>query len=138
MFKQLSHTQDNLFAYEVSQKIEKSDIESIVEELAPAIIKYGQLRLYFEMHDFHGWTISAFWSDIKLESHYHDTFSHIAIVGENGWQEWMTKFMSPFTSAEVAFFNKDKKAQAYCWLLSQAITEKPQGQSDAMPKGVTT
>ena len=42
-----------------------------------------------------------------------DDYEKIAMVGEKKWQEWITRFMKPFTNAEVRYFDLKEKAKAW-------------------------
>ena len=101
---------------QVSGKLVKADYEQFVPEFERLIAQHGALRLLFDMTDFHGWEASAMWEDAKLIRHYAD-IERLAMVGETRWQHGMALFCTPFTSAEVRYFDPADLAQAHAWLV---------------------
>ena len=101
---------------QVSGKLVKADYEQFVPEFERLIAQHGALRLLFDMTDFHGWEASAMWEDAKLIRHYAD-IERLAMVGETRWQHGMALFCTPFTSAEVRYFDHADLAQAHAWLV---------------------
>ena len=92
------------------------------EELAPVvdqqIQEHGKIRLLFEMHDFHGWTVGALWEDIKFDFKHWKDIERLAIVGESKWQEGMAVFCKPFTTAKIQYFDHSKLDEATAWIES--------------------
>jgi hypothetical protein len=56
-------------------KLTKSDYERFVPEVERLIRLHGTVRMLIQMHDFHGWSLSALWDDIKFDLKH---FAHIA------------------------------------------------------------
>ena len=49
-------------------KLTKADYERFVPEVERLIRRHGKIRMLIQMHDFHGWTLSALWEDIKFDA----------------------------------------------------------------------
>ena len=80
------------------------------------IAAHGKISLVWEMRDFHGWSVEGLWADTKFDVRHAGDFSRVALVGETKWQEMMTSLMSPFTSAEVRFFETTDLDDALRWV----------------------
>jgi len=89
-------------------------------ELVPAFERlkkqHGKLRVLFELHDFHGWTVGSLWEDLKFEEKHFSDIERLAIIGESKWQEGMAKFCKPFTTAHVRYFKPEQAEAAREWL----------------------
>lgn len=104
-----------------SGKLMKSDYEKLLPLVKDLISEYGRIRWYFEMRDFEGWSLDAFWKDVKFDLSHANDFEKVAMVGENKWQQVMTSLMKPFTKAEVRFFSLEEKEKAAKWIMSEAV-----------------
>ena len=56
--------------------------------------QHGKLLMLVEFNDFHGWTGSALWEDIKFDAKHFNDIERLAIIGENKWQKGMAAFAS--------------------------------------------
>jgi len=56
-----------LLIISVTGKLTRDDYKSYVPKVEELILKFGKIRMVFEMRDFHGWDASAFWEDIKFD-----------------------------------------------------------------------
>jgi hypothetical protein len=79
----------------------------------------GRLLMLVELHDFHGWTGSALWEDIKFDAKHFNDIERLAITGENKWKKGMAAFCKPFTTAKVRYFDHTHAAEARDWLVQQ-------------------
>ncbi|PQO45908.1 STAS/SEC14 domain-containing protein [Blastopirellula marina] len=102
-----------------SGKLTKESYETFVPVVEQQIAEFGKLRLLFEMHDFHGWTMGAMWEDMKFDYHHFKDIERLAIVGESKWQEGMAKFCKPFTAAKIEYFDTSKLEEAKAWLQAE-------------------
>lgn len=100
----------------VSGKLSKEDYAELGPKVESLIKEHGKIRILFEMHDFHGWEMSALWEDIKFDIKHFKDVERLAFVGEKKWQEGMTKFCGPFTTATIRYFDHADIAEARTWL----------------------
>ena len=107
---------DKFLEVHVSGKLSKEDYAQLVPEVEGLIKKHGKLRILFEMQDFHGWEMGALWQDIKFDVKHFNDVERIAFIGENKWQEEMTKFCRPFTTAKISYFDHADMEKAREWL----------------------
>lgn len=99
-------------------KLGKHDYEQLVPVVERLVKKHGKIRLLVEMHDFHGWTASALWQDIKFDAKHFNDIERVAMVGESAWQHGMALFCKPFTGAKIQYFDRTAMDQARAWLES--------------------
>lgn len=92
------------------------DYARFVPEFERLLEQHGKVRVLVVMHDFHGWKIGALWEDIKFDVKHFRDIERIAIVGEKKWQQWMSAFCRPFTTAKVRYFDFDQVEAARKWI----------------------
>jgi hypothetical protein len=102
----------------LSEKLTKEDYEHFVPEMNRLVKQHGKVRLLVEMHNFHGWTMSALWEDIKFDMAHFKDIERLALVGESKWESGMAGFCKPFTSAKVKYFDTSKSTEALAWIRS--------------------
>jgi hypothetical protein len=107
----------------VSGKLTKEDYEQFTPEFEKLIQQHGKIRVLFEMEDFHGWQVSALWEDVKLDFRHFAHIERIAMVGDKAWQEGMSFFCKPFTTAEVRYFGHHEKDRAREWITEGVVAE---------------
>ena len=118
MIQILEQTPDNIIATKATGKLTEADYNKLLPLLNNKIEQYRKIRWYFEMADFDGWELKAFWEDVKFDTKHANDFDKVAMVGEKKWEEWMTDLMKPFTSAEVKYFDSSQKEEAMQWIKS--------------------
>jgi len=99
-----------------SHTLTHSDYKNFIPIVEKLIKKHGKIRLLFEMADFHGWSGTALWDDIKFDFKHFGDIDRLAMVGENTWEKGMSMFCKPFTSAEIRYFEKSRIEEARSWL----------------------
>jgi hypothetical protein len=104
-----------LVALKFSGDLEKKDYEQFLPILEEKIRQQGKINLYWEMADFDGWDAAAAWKDFQFDIKHANDFNNVAMVGETGWQDFMTQLMKPFTGAEVQYFDRTQREEALAW-----------------------
>ncbi|MCA9025372.1 MAG: STAS/SEC14 domain-containing protein [Planctomycetaceae bacterium] len=108
--------QGNIIEVESSGKLTKEAYERFVPITEAKIKEHGKIRILFIMNDFHGWTASAAWEDIKFDLHHFSDIERLAIVGETKWEEGMAVFCKPFTTARIKYFDHADIDKAREWI----------------------
>lgn len=101
---------------ELSGKLTKEDYSHFTPEVERAVKENGKVRMLVRLNDFHGWTMSALWEDIKFDAHHFSNIERLAIVGENKWEAGMAIFCKPFTTAKVRYFDVSSSEKASIWI----------------------
>lgn len=105
-----------VFVARLSGKLTKQDYEHFVPKIEARIKQDGKLRMLVQMHDFHGWKLSALWEDIKFDAKHFADIERLALVGERKWETGMAAFCKPFTTAKIRYFDAEKYGDAVAWL----------------------
>lgn len=100
----------------VKGRLTEGDYEKFVPQVEDLIKRYGKIRVLFEMEDFHGWTASALWEDLKFDLAHFKDIDRLAMVGEKKWQKGMAIFCKPFTTATIKYFESNQLEQALDWI----------------------
>ena len=100
----------------ISGKLAKEDYEHFVPKVEELIKQDGKIRILLEMHDFHGWEMSALWEDIKFDIKHFRDIERLAMVGESKWEKGMAAFCKPFTTATIKYFDGSQTAEAETWI----------------------
>lgn len=108
----------NLIKVVASDTLTQEDYDQMLPILEKTLEEWKNLRLYFEMQNFTGWTVKAAYQDLKFDVKHATDFSKVAIVGEKKWQEAFSSLMKPFTPADIQYFNLEERDQALQWLKS--------------------
>jgi hypothetical protein len=101
-----------------SGKLSKEDYDHYLPEDERLLNEDGKIRLLFEMQDFHGWKTGGLWEDIKFDLKHFADIERLAMVGHRKWEEWMSTFCKPFISAEIRYFDEERRAEAQGWIVA--------------------
>lgn len=107
---------NNILFTIVREKVTEEDFNELKPALEKLISEYSKVCWYYEMENFDGWEMKTFLEDIKFSLSHRNDFKKIAMVGEKKWQEWMTDFMKPFTSAKIKYFRTEERIDARKWI----------------------
>jgi len=115
----LKHTHGGkVLEVQLTGKLVKEDYEHFVPIVERLVNDHGKISLLVEMHDFHGWSVGALWSDFDFEVKHFSDIERLAVVGETTWQHGLTVFCKPFTAAKILYFDRLAIDQAREWLAS--------------------
>ena len=106
----------------LSGKLTKEDYQRLTPEVERLIGQHGKIRMLVRMHDFHGWTMSALWEDIKFDWKHFSDIDRLALVGDSKWEAGMAAFCKPFTRATIRYFDSSKYDEAVNWL-NEGVTQ---------------
>lgn len=119
MFKILDITKDNLIAFQVKGKVEKTDYDKLNPLLEKTGREYDSRKLYVEILEIEGIEPAALWEDFKVYFKHIRNFNKVAIVGQSGVIEKLAKLSKPFISGDVKFFNDTETLIARNWIQEQ-------------------
>lgn len=101
-----------------SGKLTKEDYEAFSAEFSRVSMAQEEVRLFILLEDFHGWTASALWEDVKFDAKHFNDVERIAIVGDSSWAEAVTFLYKPFTKATVRYFPDSEIENARGWIMT--------------------
>ena len=123
MFTVLPGVAGNVLAARASGTLTTEDYRQFTSELEQRIRRYGGVRVFLELDDFHGWDLGAAWADFAFGLKHLGDFQGCAVVGDKKWEEWLTDLGRPFF--KVRYFDRSEKTEAWDWLLHHAEESFP-------------
>lgn len=115
-FNIIEHSEGKIIEVQLSGKLSKEAYEAFVPVTEAKIKEFGKVRMLVVMHDFHGWDAGALWADLKFDVKHHSHIERLAIVGESKWEQGMSTFCKPFTSAKIQYFDIANLEEARHWI----------------------
>lgn len=128
MLAELSDAED-IIAVSISERLEKADIERIMQRLDAAFERHGKVHIFAEVRDFEGMPAEAWLSDIRHGLKYLGRlgqFGRIAIVSNQSWIRVASRIESallPFVSYEV--FTPEHRDHALAWVKGEIDAPRP-------------
>ncbi len=114
----LSEPAPDTLAIQVTGKLNKKDYNIILPVLESKIGEFGKINLLVEVDDMKGMSSGAVWEEVRFDAEHINDFKRVAVVGDEHWLEWTSKFADPFTPAQIRYFNKANMKEATDWVLS--------------------
>jgi hypothetical protein len=84
-------------------------LESVFDE-----IDHPTINALIDITDLEGWTLHAAWDDLQLGLNHGRQFKKIAIIGNQHWQQMLSKVGDWFVAGDVHYF--ENKDPAIGWL----------------------
>ena len=94
------------------------DYDVLIPQLDRAIAASGKINMLVVMGDFK-WRggLDGAKADFQMGTQQYRQVEKAAIVGDKKWQEWMVKFMDPFTRrTDERYFELDQLDDAWGWI----------------------
>ena len=125
MHELLDRSEGNAVGFRVSGTLRREDYDDMTAFLEERIEQYGEVRVLFEMDPgFDGWTPSALWEDVTFDVKHNRQMTRAAMVGSGAaWEKAMTKLSRPFAHAEVRYFDRPEREEAWRWLCAENATD---------------
>ena len=80
---------------------------------ALAAVTDPSIRALVDASEFEGWEARAAWDDFRLGMKHGREFTRLAVVGNKGWHELMTRVGAWFMSGEMRYFEDADAARAW-------------------------
>ncbi len=117
MIEILDQSAGKVLGMKTSGKLLHDDYQQFVPMLEKLIEEHGSVRCLVEMTDFHGVELRALWDEVKFDVRHSRQIERCAVVGDRGWEAWMTKLSRPiFYKAEIRFFDVADRDKAWDWI----------------------
>lgn len=120
---------DDIVAISVSGRLEKADVEHIMQRLDRAFERHGKVHVFAEILAFEGMAMDAWLSDIRHGLSYLGRlgqFGRVAIVSDQSWIRLASRIESavlPFISYEV--FTPEQRDHALAWVKGEVDSPSP-------------
>jgi hypothetical protein len=136
MLKQRTIPDSNILELTVDGKITHEELADIGAQLDRILLEHDQVRILEVVHQVGLIEPRALWEDLRLAKKHMKRLSHLAVVADQKWVEWMTAAIKPFIPTDVRFFHRDEIEQARQWLQEAPDeVQPPQPTAPAAPPG---
>lgn len=115
----------NILELVVDGRISKEDFDHAAQRIDELIEMYGRVRLIEVVVHMGQIQPAALWADLKFGPSHLKYFSHVAVVADAKWIEWITRLASPFLSAQTRCFHMNELDDARQWILHASEDGKP-------------
>ena len=119
MLQLLEESIGDLVALRISGHVDKTDYDVMLPLLEEKIKQHGKIKVYTELQEVEDYTLKALWEDVKFDIRHAADFKKAAIVGDQKWLDMLAILASPFTSAEIKYFNFSDRDKAMSWIKSE-------------------
>jgi hypothetical protein len=120
MLQILEESKDDLVAIRILGHVDKNDYDVMLPVLEERIKQHQKISIYAELQDVEAITLEALWEDLKFDIRHASDFEKAAIVGDQQWLELLLTVSSPFTSAQVKYFDFKDRNLALEWVRSKS------------------
>jgi len=115
----ITHKPDHIIGLEIDGWIEAEDIDRVVELIEQRLDTGERLRIYAQVNNWSGMSLSAFVKDLKFSLQHFKDFEKEAIISDRKWLESLAVVGNKlFSSLEVKHFTLEEKDQAWKWVVS--------------------
>lgn len=103
---------DFILTLKAEGKLTHEDYGTITPFIDSALsaVEHPNVKVFIDGTELDGWEPRAAWDDFKLGLKHGNAFEKVAIYGNKGWQEKVSKIASWFISGEVKYFEDQQEA----------------------------
>jgi len=116
MYSLARETAEGVVVLKISGKLSKRDYLGICTLLREATSRHDHVDLLWELVNFRGWKIFAFWEAAKLAVAGAINLRRVAVVGDKSWHSRTRPLVRGF-HADTRYFAETERAAALRWLL---------------------
>lgn len=113
-FHQIPDT--NIIEVTFDGDLTRADYDRLADHLDAMIRAHGKIRMIEIIKRIGHLEASAVWKDLKWGPSHLKSFSHVAVVADQKWIEWMITPFRMFVSAEIEVFQLDELEKARAWI----------------------
>jgi hypothetical protein len=108
----------NIIEITIDGAITKAEIDLLIGKLDGMIHEFGKIRVVEVIKNIGKIEPAAMWADLKWEPRHITSFSHVAVVADQKWIEWMVKPLDLLIPAELKLYHLDELEEARDWIQS--------------------
>lgn len=112
----------NVIEFFVNDGVSKADFDLVADKIDAIIDMYGSVRLIEVVEKIGSVEPAALWADLKFGPAHLKFITHVAVVADQKWIEWVSKISRPFLSAELRTFTMTQLPEARVWILKTPET----------------
>lgn len=114
MMEQVEGT--NILEFTLDGGFTREEFDVIAAKIESMLKEHSKIRLIEVVKSIGAIEPSALWEDLKFGPKHLKDFSHVAVVADQKWIEWMTKMAQVMMSAEVRTFPLSQIEEARNWI----------------------
>jgi len=102
----------NIIEFTLDGCMTHEEFDKIAEKMLIVLRQHEKIRLIEVIKD----EPSVMWRDMKKVPKHLKNFSHIAVVADQKWIEWISRITKPVVCAELRIFKLDEIENAREWI----------------------
>lgn len=106
----------NLLQVEIKGKLTKEEVHKVGETCKQLIAEHKTIRTLIIGTEFEGYTLGAFFEDLKFCLGHLNDFEKIAFVGNKKYEEVISNMSSLFMKGEMKYFDESQMKEAKEWV----------------------
>ena len=106
----------NILEFTLDGSLSREEFDEIVEKAEEMIEAHGKVKIIEIVRHIGKIEPSAIWADLKWEPRHLKYFTHVAVVADQKWIEWIAAACKVFISAEMRVFHLDELEEARAWI----------------------
>lgn len=111
----------NILEFTLDGAFTRADYDKLTALADDMIAQQGTIKMIEIFRGLGKMEASAIWADIKWAPRHLKYLTHIAVVADQKWIEWMVGPFKMFVSAEVRCFHLDELEEARRWAAEEAV-----------------
>ena len=119
VLKILKERDDAVLSLRATDYLTKEDLDGFFHAAEEKIRKHGKARVLLHLQDFRGWAPGASGDASNSRQAQRDNIERLAIVGDTGWEEWLTRIYEPLLSAQIKHFSASELEVASRWISAE-------------------
>lgn len=106
----------NILEFTLDGGMTREEFDRIAAKIEDMLKVHRQIRLVEVIKRMGAIEPSALWEDLKFGPRHLKDFSHVAVVADQKWIEWMAKIGQAMIPAEVRTFHLEQLEEARNWI----------------------
>jgi SpoIIAA-like len=112
----LPQSTEDCLVVRFSGKVDSQDYQQFLEAINPRLKEGNPISLVVELQDFKFYgDFESAKQDFKFGFGEYSLIHRAALVGDQKWIEWFTRFIGPFTRTEEKHFSENQLEEATKW-----------------------
>lgn len=110
----------NILEFTLDGGMSREAFDEIAAAIEQIIAEHGKVRLIEIIRNLGAIDPAALWRDLQFAPRHMRDFSHVAVVADQQWIEWLGAMAKPFFPGEVRTFRLDQLEAARDWMRGSA------------------
>ncbi len=102
--------------FKAGGKLTHEDYQALIPQLEKAIATHGKISILVELVGLSGIEPRAILDEFAFDIRHFRDFDRLAVVGDQDWEDWMTRLTDRLTPGEMRYFKTGDAAAAWTWV----------------------